>query len=649
MKKKISIISGVHFRSTFLLILCLLFFNNAKSQVNASEQSSLSQGFITPVNSTEAKATPYSEAILSEWSEKPNCINSTYVKLGNLKDIQQKGRLVFNLPGVSERILAVAKSIKKDRTGGYIWKGDILNVNNRIIGAVLFIKKNDKRYGTITYHNRKFKIKDAGENSDLSAKINYIIEMAPPELSHPQCGGGGQIVGDPPQAGIRSEAVIEVLFLYTEAVDEEFDIDELTTIGLANLETALNDSEIDIEYLEIKTAGVELYSEYADDNTDANGILTDMSNSEEVASLRSCNNADLVVLFQRTNLIFVEQGNRPIGGLATTNPEAQSDRVYSVINATSAELNELILGHEIGHLLGCFHIDDDHAFANGYQWTEMQTEPTTFIPRKTIMDPFIGNEVVLRFSNPDANLSGIPTGAEDKDNARMIENTASLICDFSENLPDCPTNSNNSYTAFIDGPDYIYSSPTDFRWRPYDVGCYGSDKSYEWRYYFDDEMDYVEDSNGEVIVSYEEDFYLSSDDIPDDVEFISIELVATCLETGETAEYPQVKRVKNWEAFSTNSIITDPGWISERNTPEILIYPNPAADFVTLEFQVVQEGNTEILLINGLGEVNYLGRPSHFSKGTQQIKLDLQTYVSGRYLLEIKTSSDRIIKPLIIK
>ncbi len=631
------------------MTLCLLFFSNVKSQINVSEQSSLSQGFITPINSTEAKATPYSEAILSEWSEKPNCINSTYIKLGNLKNIQQKGRLSFKLPGVSEKILAVAKSVKKDRTGGYIWKGDILNTNNRIVGDVLFIKKNDKKYGTISYYDRKFKIKDAGENSDLSAKINYIIEMAPPELGHPQCGSGGQIIGDPPQAGIRSDAVIEVLFLYTEAADEAFDIDELITIGLANLETALNDSEIDIEHLEIKTAGVELYSGYADDDINSERILNLMRDSEEVASLRSCNNADLVVLFQRTNLVFVSEGNRPIGGLATANPETDSDRVYSVINAASAEFNSLLLGHEIGHLLGCFHIDGDHAFANGYQWIEMQTEPTTFIPRRTIMDSFLGNEVVLRFSNPDANLNGIPTGAEDKDNVRMIENTASAISEFSENLPDCPVTSHNSYTAFIDGPDYIYSSPTDFRWRPYDVGCYDSDKSYEWRYYFDDAMDYVEDSNGEVIVNYEEDFYLSSDDIPDDVEFVSIELVATCLETGETAEYPQVKRVKNWEAFSTNSIVTDPSWIFKENTPEILIYPNPAVDFVNLEFQVEQEGNTEILLINGIGQINYLGGPVHFSKGTQQVKLNLQTYIPGRYLLEIKTGSDRIIKPLIIK
>ena len=43
---------------------------------------------------------------------------------------------------------------------------------------------------------------------------------------------------------------------------------------------------------------------------------------------------------------------------------------FQTINARSAQNEPKLIGHEIGHLLGCGHHDSGHPFANAFLWND---------------------------------------------------------------------------------------------------------------------------------------------------------------------------------------------------------------------------------------------------------------------------------------
>jgi hypothetical protein len=327
--------------------------------------------------------------------------------------------------------------VKSSPNGDYTWRGNIFDEHQNPVGYCSFIKQGSKKYGSISLGGKHFVIEDLNAELEDDQILIEILEGA-----HVQaCGAVDEAMGhagpqeddgvgpDEPTDETPCPAKISVLFLHTQQVaDEGYDVEQIANIGLEDLNEALRQSAIPRASVEVELAGVELWSEYEDDRTEGDVILELMkNNTTEIPEYRADYSADLVMLFQKNNL---EYDGTPIGGIANINTTANSNRIYSVVNVLSAQRNSKLIGHEIGHLLGCGHIDGGHPFAKAFDWRDQNNLWTYYA---TLMKSSMEGSI-LRFSNPDNEFNGKATGAAANNNAKMIGDNACTIAGFGENL-----------------------------------------------------------------------------------------------------------------------------------------------------------------------------------------------------------------------
>jgi hypothetical protein len=75
-----------------------------------------------------------------------------------------------------------------------------------------------------------------------------------------------------------------------------------------------------------------------------------------------------------------------------------------------------------------------------------------------------------------------------------------------------------------------------------------------------------------------------------------------------------------------------------------LIYPNPSSGIFTLDFSEIPSENTQIRLVDGLGQVLYSG----IAQGQTQ-QFDFSYLASATYYLLITSNNGQISKPVIIR
>ena len=88
--------------------------------------------------------------------------------------------------------------------------------------------------------------------------------------------------------------------------------------------------------------------------------------------------------------------------------------------------------------------------------------------------------------------------------------------------------------------------------------------------------------------------------------------------------------------------------IETYNIDEITIYPNPSQDVFNVEFNSLVSQDLELRIINVIGEVVYTVSLNEFV-GEYTKQVNLSTYKSGVYFLEINTDNGLINKKLILQ
>jgi hypothetical protein len=78
-----------------------------------------------------------------------------------------------------------------------------------------------------------------------------------------------------------------------------------------------------------------------------------------------------------------------------------------------------------------------------------------------------------------------------------------------------------------------------------------------------------------------------------------------------------------------------PGKNDDKMKLAVKIYPNPAADYTILEFELPQAENVEIKLINTMGQSLASFTELSCTSGKHQVKVDLTKYAAGMYILTI--------------
>lgn len=81
---------------------------------------------------------------------------------------------------------------------------------------------------------------------------------------------------------------------------------------------------------------------------------------------------------------------------------------------------------------------------------------------------------------------------------------------------------------------------------------------------------------------------------------------------------------------------------------DLIVYPNPAAEFTNLEFDLLQDGRVVFMLVNNAGQV-VLTKSSEMLAGRVTYTLPLTDYASGLYYLVIRTGYRTYSEKLIIQ
>lgn len=85
------------------------------------------------------------------------------------------------------------------------------------------------------------------------------------------------------------------------------------------------------------------------------------------------------------------------------------------------------------------------------------------------------------------------------------------------------------------------------------------------------------------------------------------------------------------------------------NDLQTTIYPQPASDFATLQFDVAQEETLSISIVNLQGKaVQQVAKDEQFSTGTQSLQLDLSNLTPGIYFVKINSRSAHSSTKLIV-
>lgn len=82
---------------------------------------------------------------------------------------------------------------------------------------------------------------------------------------------------------------------------------------------------------------------------------------------------------------------------------------------------------------------------------------------------------------------------------------------------------------------------------------------------------------------------------------------------------------------------------------DLLLYPNPAADYTTLEFELLNDTKMSLEISDVTGKVVYSEALSNLSKGKHSINIDTQTFSEGVYFLNVRTGNNVTSKKLVIK
>jgi hypothetical protein len=77
-------------------------------------------------------------------------------------------------------------------------------------------------------------------------------------------------------------------------------------------------------------------------------------------------------------------------------------------------------------------------------------------------------------------------------------------------------------------------------------------------------------------------------------------------------------------------------------------YPNPTSGITDIEFELVEDGPTELVLIDLLGRVATVLVDDNLSAGSHVATLRAAEHPTGLYMLELRTPTQRDVRRLII-
>lgn len=273
---------------------------------------------------------------------------------------------------------------------------------------------------------------------------------------YPECGNGpeqtvnvpvGAAADGPVQAQGDAGDLIDVMVIYTPAARLAADPNGASNAILAAIDLAVSESNTAYQESQINTrirlvhVGEVSYTETG--GPDGAGFSTDLNHLtnptdgflDEVQGLRNTYGADLVSLW------IDDASSCGLGWLMGSGSLSTNfaSSAFSVVHWDCAT-GYYSFAHEMAHNMGCQHNREASTtqglFPYSYGWHFFGTNGTEY---RTIMSYQPYGERIQRFSNPNVNYFGTPTGilagqANQSDNAQTINQSASTVANFRQRV-----------------------------------------------------------------------------------------------------------------------------------------------------------------------------------------------------------------------
>jgi hypothetical protein len=348
--------------------------------------------------------------------------------------------------------------------GGLVWRGKIQGPGGWG-GDVTLSVKGRALSGLIYSPEGVYEIVPQKEFGHLLVELNQSL--------FPPCGGAlaepaapeSAAAGAAAPTGVNSSAAfgapaaaddgsqIDVLIIYTSQVrtalggTTQAEAFAQQAVNVTN--TAYINSEI---HTRLRLAGA-LEVAYVETGS-LSAALSWAANDATVGAARNSTRADLVAL-------IAERGGNLCGvGRLMTRSLLGPGFQHAAYSATArgCAVGNLTLAHEIGHNQGCQHNPENGGPPDGlaYPYAYGHYVDQAFRTVMSYSDPCTPPNFCPKaphFSNPSVSYNGVPTGvAGERDNSRVINNTAAIIARFREStIADPPANDNFANPAPLGG------------------------------------------------------------------------------------------------------------------------------------------------------------------------------------------------------
>ena len=354
----------------------------------------------------------------------------------NIGVLRSSERLSMLMP--DDRQLPASRSRLVNTPKGFVWSGTI---DRQPAGSASFSVVNETAAGSVlTGKGQSFRLR-----RDLSGV--YLLEeidlrKVPPEGRSSSASGLREDKSNDPAldtCATDSGKDIDLMVVYTAAARAYAGADALEADIFLAVEQANESylrSGID-QQLRLAHIAEVSYTESGSSLTDR--TMLQNGSISAVHSLRDSHGADLVALITET----LDDCGRsftmdPVGN-------AFESKAFAVVQRNCMSLaGKHSLAHELGHPMSARHdwkVDstDNSPFAYNHGHVEMA--PAFGLPWRTLMayddrcrDAFVTCPRVLNWSNPSVDVGGSPTGvasgAEQADNRRTLNNTATTVANF---------------------------------------------------------------------------------------------------------------------------------------------------------------------------------------------------------------------------
>jgi len=406
----------------------------------------------------------------------PNVASIHLFTLNSLKDVQEKGKVMIDLPWLPCRklIFRVNDAAYND-DDNYDWNGEVpgADLPDSVCGDGFLTLVNHGDMGGLMGTIALYKF-DA-EIKDLTGGIKALVILDQDKLQDQECGNkptdvsGGEF--NPAQV-ISSDCYkkdLRLLVLYSPDAKDNMVVSVFNGnispslqlnayLSVYKLNTALHNSQV---YRDVILAGVEELPGHVEALAPEQE-LGNLVNDSYVTGLRNQYKADAVLEFILND--FNDVGfpgsitasrifglTREIGSYNPNTNQLDKKYGYLFVNINHNYPN-LTFTHEMGHLLGGRHDDDNEVKpyldpnAHGHHFTKWWGPvPTGFYRTATSSRSMISfRKVIPYYSNPYQTYSGVSTGSSEHNNKQRIYQHFNAIAGF---YTDGLVGFQNSFTA----------------------------------------------------------------------------------------------------------------------------------------------------------------------------------------------------------